>query len=258
MKNLCLLAILLLGFKAYSNPFADKTDSIKVALKNGIGYINSNIESKDGFFLYPIIGLLKSQKNVPINLDAKVVYSFADSLLYKKIKPLVAISTPDSARAYPLEDIDSSDYITRLMYYCFNYPTVNNIKQIKYYTLKLYKIGGYESTHTYLSLFLLVKRNNGRKLKRIFNKYIKYTRLITRCLANSETTSTDLKIEAIAFLSEENCNLINSKQIDFILSKQLNDGSWCNLPLEGEQNKMHTTTLAVWALTNWIDYSDPH
>ncbi len=78
-----------------------------------------------------------------------------------------------------------------------------------------------------------------------------YSRKETISLAKSKTTTTDLRIEAIAMLTEENIGLISSNDIDFILSSQNDDGSWCNATTEGEQNKMHSTVLALWALSNW-------
>jgi hypothetical protein len=228
------------------------SDSI-FALNKGINYINGNIVSKDGFAVYPLLLFLKTQKASPIELNINMIYGYADSISYNLVKPLVAFGSVDSSDTYPIERLDEHDYLTKLMYYCFNYPKIDNIDKIKYYIKKVYKLGNYEATHCYLSLLILRKRSNTHTLHPSLSYYFEYVKKATLKLANAQSTAVDLKIESIAILSEDNIGLIDRTSIEYLLGSQNADGSWCNKAGQGEQNKMHTTVLAVWALTNWFN-----
>ncbi len=245
-----LLCFALTSLFGFSNNAGSDTS---LQVKKAVGFINKNVNSPAGFFMYPLLLFLKNEKNVPLKFCADSVYKYADAALFKIVKPLIALGAPDSAKAYPISQIDTDDYLTRLMYYSFNYPKVYNLKSIAYYANKLYKLGGYESTHTYFSLFILINRNRALKPGTRLKYMLDYSRKETISLTKSKNTATDLRIEAIAMLSEEDIGFISSDDIDFILSSQNDDGSWCNTVAEGEQNKMHSTVLALWALTNWLN-----
>lgn len=244
---ICFLLNSLTGYS--SNAFCDTSLQVKKA----VDFINKNVNTADGFFVYPILLLLKNEKKLPLDFNADSLYKHANPTLLKIVKPLIAVGSPDSAKAYPVNQIDKDDYLTLLMYYSFNYSIVKDVKSINYYANKLYKLGGYESTHTYFSLFVLFKRNHTLKPDFKLKYILDSSRKKTIALAKSKATTTDLRIEAIAMLSEEDIGFINSDDIYFILNSQNDDGSWCNAPTEGEQNKMHTTVLALWALVNWIN-----
>ncbi len=230
---------------------ADSTLIIKKSIDKGVSYINSKVDSTNSFLVYPFLLFLKYEKGLELDFDIKKIYSLTNETEYNLIKPLIAFSSRDSARLYNIEKIDSTNYLTCLMYYCFNYPVVKNLSKIDFYSRQLYDKDNYDVTHCYMALSFLTKRNNSNQLKQKFVYYLDKSRSKTLQLANSDSTLLDLKIEAIAMLSEENIGYISSNHVNYILDNQSTNGYWANSPNDTVEDKLHSTVLALWALSNW-------
>jgi hypothetical protein len=231
------------------------TDSsliIKKSIDKGVSYINSKVDSTNSFLVYPFLLFLKYEKGLKLDFDINNIYSLTNETEYNLIKPLIAFSSRDSARHYNVEKIDSTNYLTCLMYYCFNYPVVKNLSKIDFYSRQLYNKENYDVTHCYMALSFLIKRNNSSQLKQKFGYYLNTSRSKTLQLANSHATLLDLKIEAVAMLSEENLRYVSSSHINYILDNQNSEGYWANNPNDTTEDKFHSTVLALWALTNWL------
>lgn len=252
MRLFVFLFCLFFLFTLKANNCSDSSLIIKKSIDKGVAYINSKVQSTNSFLVYPFFLFLKYEKGLKLDFDIKTIYSLTNETEYNLIKPLIAFSSKDSARQYDVEKIDSTNYLTCLMYYCFNYPVVKNLGKIEFYARQLYDKDNYDVTHCYMALSFLIKRNNVKQLRQKVARYLDTSRNKTIELANSEATLLDLKIEAIAMLSEDNVRYISASHINYILSNQSNDGYWANNPTDTDEDKLHSTVLALWALANWL------
>lgn len=243
MKNSITLLLLLFSFAIKAQQPIDS------ALAKAKRYIEANIYSTEGFSLYPLVLYLNNKKNANFALDIPKLYSYSSNESRRYVKPVVCFGSADSAVTTPPA---ADDLMTSMMYYSFSYPVVNNIEKFKFYTNKCIALNTpYEITHAYLSLCEL----NSKKIDTATCNYIKNmlaTLEPTMVSYTNDTTQTeDLRIEAIAMLSNYKDNLITKKNIEYILTNQNNTGSWNVHTERVDPGPIHTTILAYWALLNY-------
>jgi hypothetical protein len=110
----------------------------------------------------------------------------------------------------------------------------------------------YELTHAYLGI-LFLKRNGcltyRDKSVRKLEKKLQYA---LRKIMSEKDLSSDLRIEAMAFLLYGGSRkAVTQKQIDWLLQRQQPDGSWIDPERSEPWLVDHTTTLALWTLLEW-------